>query len=234
MNRRSRQQLTVGAALVAAAGVASLVAPLLTAGSTASGTAATITTADASAAVEDLRALQVSDAYVSGYDRAAFGQAWADTDRNGCDTRNDVLRRDLNDVVTKPGTHGCVVLSGTLDDPYTGRAIRFDRGPTSSMAVQIDHRYPLALAWRHGAASWTATQREQFANDAGNLVAVDGRANRDKSASGPAQWMPPNSADACGYAAAFVTVATTWHLSVGSADQAALERTLTGCTGAGA
>ena len=29
------------------------------------------------------------------YDRSAFGQAWLDVDRNGCDTRNDILRRDL-------------------------------------------------------------------------------------------------------------------------------------------
>ncbi len=66
----------------------------------------------------------------TGYDRARFGQAWADVDRNGCDTRNDVLRRDLTRYTLKAGTHGCLVLKGTLHDPYTGRTIAFVRGQT--------------------------------------------------------------------------------------------------------
>ncbi|MBT1607912.1 DUF1524 domain-containing protein [Curtobacterium flaccumfaciens pv. betae] len=189
-------------------------------------------TVSAAKALRDLRTLGISDAYVPApYDRAAFGQAWADTDHNGCDTRNDVLRRDLTAVVTKPGTNGCVVLSGTLHDPYTGRTIAFERGNTSSLAVQIDHRVPLSYAWRHGAASWTPQQRELFANDqATNLVAVDGPANEEKSDSGPAEWMPTNTGDACNYAASFVTVATKWQLSISTDDKHALARTLTTCS----
>ncbi|MBT1620576.1 DUF1524 domain-containing protein [Curtobacterium flaccumfaciens pv. poinsettiae] len=198
-------------------------------------TSSTVATTPAAEALRDLRALPVSDAYVPArYDRDAFGPAWADTDHNGCDTRNDVLRRDLTAVVVKPGTNGCVVLSGTLHDPYTGRTIAFHRGPTSSLAVQVDHRFPLSLAWRHGAASWTPEQREAFANDqATNLVAVDGPANEEKSDSGPAEWMPANTGDACNYAASFVTVATKWHLSIATDDKHALDRTLTGCTSKG-
>lgn len=192
-------------------------------------TSSTVSAAAASDALQDLRALPVSDAYVPGYDRASFGQAWVDVDHNGCDTRNDVLRRDLVDVVVKPGTRGCVVLSGTLHDPYTGRTIAFHRGETSSLAVQIDHRYPLALAWRHGASSWTAAQREAFANDPLVLVTVDGQANEDKSDSGLAEWMPPNSGDGCGYATSFVAVATKWRLSIATDDEQALDRTLTEC-----
>lgn len=244
MRRRIRQKLAIGAVLVATAGIGLLVAPYMhpdtgsgealpTAQPPTSSTASrssTVSAAAASDALQDLRALPLSDAYVSGYDRDAFGQAWADTDHNGCDTRNDVLRRDLVDVVTKPGTHECVVLSGTLKDPYTDRTVAFQRGNTSSLAVQIDHRIPLAYAYRHGAADWTAEQRELFANDqAGNLVAVDGGANEAKSDSGPAEWMPPNAGDACSYATSFVTVATKWRLSIATADAHALDRTLTGC-----
>lgn len=131
-------------------------------------------------ALGELRALPIFDAYVPArYDRDAFGPAWADVDHNGCDTRNEVLRRDLTAVVTRK----CVVLSGTLQDLYTGRTIVFERGKTSNLAVQIDHRVPLSYAWRHGAASWTPKQRETFANDqATNLVAVDGPANEEKFA----------------------------------------------------
>ncbi|WP_308113209.1 hypothetical protein [Curtobacterium flaccumfaciens] len=96
-------------------------------------------------ALGEIRALPVSDAYVPArYDRDAFGPAWSDVDHNGCDTRIDVLRRDLTAVATKPGTRECVVLSGTLHDQYTGRTIAFERGNTSSLAVQIDHRVPLS------------------------------------------------------------------------------------------
>lgn len=243
---RRRTANTVGslaAVVVAALGVAVLAPGIAGAGphttpqapatGTASSAAAplsTVSAAAASDALQDLRALPVSDAYVPGYNRAAFGPAWADVDHNSCDTRNDVLRRDLVDVVTKPGTYGCVVLSGTLHDPYTGRTIAFHRGETSSMAVQIDHRWPLGLVWGHGAASWTPAQREAFANDPAELVAVDGQANEEKSDSGPGEWMPPNADDACAYTASFVTVATKWRLSIASKDEHALERTLTGCS----
>ncbi|WP_144757221.1 HNH endonuclease family protein [Curtobacterium pusillum] len=245
MRRSTRGQLLAAAALVAAVGVGTLVAPYVHLGpaegaGAASTSAATPTSrpsasgmvaaAAASDALQDLRALPVSDAYVPGYDRALFGQAGADVDHNGCDTRNDVLRRDLVDVVTKPGTRGCVVLSGTLHDPYTGRTIAFTRGETSSLAVQIDHRYPLALAWRHGAASWTTEQREAFANDqTTNLIAVDGQANEDKSDSGPGEWMPQHAGDACAYATSFVAVSTKWRLSIATDDEQALDRTLTEC-----
>ncbi|MBF4615919.1 HNH endonuclease family protein [Curtobacterium sp. VKM Ac-1376] len=246
MRRRvQQQQLVRVAALVAAAGIAAIAAPYLHQGTAAGGsvlpstagpsTSSTVSVAPAAEALRELRALPVSDAYVPAhYDRDAFGPAWADTDLNGCDTRNDVLRRDLTAVVTKPGTNGSVVLSGTLHDPYTGRMIPFERGNTSSLAVQIDHRIPLSYAWRHDAASWTAKQRELFANDqATNLDDVYGHANEDKSGSGPGEWMPANTADACSYAASFVSVARKWRLSIATADEHVLDRTLTGCMSKG-
>jgi hypothetical protein len=240
MRRQTKQHLATAAILVVAAGIGAVLAPYAhpTDGIEATAptstqspsTSSTASSAAVSDALHDLRALQVSDAYGPGYTRAAFGQAWADVDRNGCDTRNDVLRRDLTAVVTKPGTHNCVVLSGTLNDPYTGHTIAFNRGQTSSLQVQIDHRYPLALAWRHGASTWTAEQRQLFANDeTTNLVAVDGPANEEKSDSGPAEWMPPNPGDACSYVVSFAAVAAKWRLSIATADEHALDRTLTGC-----
>jgi hypothetical protein len=242
VRRRTKQQLVTAAALFAAAAVGAIAAPYVhptthttapnEVRSTSTGQPSPSSTVSAAKALRDLRTLEISDAYVPArYDRDAFGQAWADTDRNGCDTRNDVLRRDLTAVVTKPGTNGCVVLSGTLHDPYTGRTIAFERGSASSLAVQIDHRVPLAYAWRHGAASWTPKLRELFANDqVTNLVAVDGPANEEKSDSGPAEWMPANTGDTCSYAASFVTVATKWHLSIATSDERALARTLTTCS----
>ncbi len=82
----------------------------------------------------------------TGYSRAEFGPAWADVDRNGCDTRDDILRRDLRDLQFRPGTHGCVVVAGTLTDPYTGAVIPFTKARAA--AVQIDHVVALSDAWQ--------------------------------------------------------------------------------------
>ena len=160
----------------------------------------------------------------TGYERERFGQAWADTDRNGCDTRNDVLRRDLVEAVTQD----CVVLSGTLDDPYSGVLIPFARGPDSA-AVQIDHVVALSDAWQKGAQAWSAAQREAFANDPANLLAADGPANQEKGAGDAATWLPPNRGYRCVYALRQVRVKAAYGLWVTAAERDALERELGRC-----
>lgn len=108
---------------------------------------------------------------MGGYSRARFGSPWDDTDGNGCDTRDDILRLDLRQVQYKAGSD-CVISSGTLNDPYTGRRITFVRGLETSSAVQIDHVVALADAWRTGARDWTAARRLRYANDPSVLLAV--------------------------------------------------------------
>ena len=165
----------------------------------------------------------------AGYDRAFFGQAWADVDRNGCDTRNDVLRRDLTAYVLKKGTHGCLVLSGTLRDPYTATAIAFVRGQGTSTKVQIDHVVALADAWQKGAQQWSTPRRTAYANDSLNLLAVDGPTNQRKGDGDAATWLPPNKPYRCSYAARQVAVKVKYALSVTSAERDALARILATC-----
>lgn len=163
----------------------------------------------------------------TGYDRVAdFGEAWLDVDGNGCDTRDDILGRDLTDVVRRDG---CVVLSGTLADPYTGASIAFERGPETSARVQIDHVVPLLDAWRTGARSLTQEARERLANDPLNLVAVDGPTNQRKGAGNAATWLPPAKAYRCEYAARQVAVKSAYGLWVVPPERAALERILAAC-----
>ncbi|WP_371416483.1 HNH endonuclease family protein [Pseudarthrobacter sp. NIBRBAC000502770] len=126
----------------------------------------------------------------TGYDRAQFGQAWADVDRNGCDTRNDILKRDLTGV-SYTNSVPCKVQSGTLADPYTGKTISFARGSATSSAVQIDHVVALSDAWQKGAQQLTAEQRTAFANDPLNLQATDGPTNQQKGDGDAATWLPP-------------------------------------------
>lgn len=161
---------------------------------------------------------------LEGYDRTQFGQAWADVDSNGCDTRNDVLARDLTDTTTDDGCH---VLSGTLDDPYTGQHVAFVRGPRSA-DVQVDHVVALADAWRKGADRWDPARRLAFANDPANLRAVSGKANQDKGASDAAAWLP-QPGYRCVYVLLQVRVKAAYGLSVTPAEKAAMSRALDGC-----
>ena len=180
---------------------------------------------DLAAARSALADLTVRDASADDdYDRAAFGTAWADEDHNGCDTRDDILRRDLTDVVAD----GCTVLSGALDDPYTRTDIRFVRGP-SSADVQIDHVVALADAWATGARKWSAARRRSFANDPANLLAVDGGANQDKGSSDASAWLPPSIGYRCVYAVRQVRVKAAYGLWVTPDEHAALARELGRC-----
>lgn len=186
-----------------------------------------------SIALQRLEALTVKGkAPMTGYDRSQFGPAWKDVDRNGCDTRNDILRRDLRLTKLKPGTKGCVVASGTLDDPYTGTQIDFVRGPGSAK-VQIDHVVALGNVWVSGGQKLTPEQKAAIANDPLNLLAVDGPANmqkRDRDASG---WLPKNKGFRCSYVARQIAVKGKYNLSVTPAEKQAMARVLGSCPGQG-
>ena len=184
----------------------------------------------ASKALDVLATIQVKGrAPKTGYAREEFGQAWADVDRNGCDTRNDVLRRDLSALALKPGTRDCVVLSGVLNDPYTSALINFLRGNSTSSAVQIDHVVALSDAWQKGAQQLSGAQRLSFANDPLNLLAVDGPANQQKSDGDAATWLPPNKSFRCTYVARQISVKSSYGLWVTQAEHDAMARVLGEC-----
>jgi hypothetical protein len=163
----------------------------------------------------------------TGYQRTEdFGAAWLDVDRNGCDTRNDILARDLTGTVRQGS---CRVLSGTLADPYTGRSIAFVRGERTSALVQIDHVVPLQNAWVTGAQQLSAEERIRLANDPLNLLAVDGAANQRKSAGDAATWLPANTAFRCAYVARQVSVKAAYRLWVTPPEHDAIARILSAC-----
>lgn len=165
----------------------------------------------------------------TGYARDQFGPAWSDVDHNGCDTRNDILKRDLTDTTFKSGTHDCVVLTGTLADPYTGGNIAFQRGQKTSKAVQIDHVVALSNAWQTGAQQLTVETRKQLANDPYNLLAVDGPTNQQKSDGDAATWLPSNKGFRCQYVARQIGVKARYGLWVTQAEHDAMDSVLTSC-----
>jgi hypothetical protein len=163
----------------------------------------------------------------TGYARTQFGDGWQTT--NGCDTRERILQRDLtNDQLA---SDGCNVQHGTLQDPYTGKTIDFTRGATTSQAVQIDHVVALSDAWQTGAQQFTPEERQAFANDPLELLAVDGPANTQKSDGDASQWLPPNKAYDCQYVARQIAVKIKYHLWLTQAEHDAMQRTLTTCPG---
>ncbi|WP_122819356.1 HNH endonuclease family protein [Varibaculum vaginae] len=165
----------------------------------------------------------------SPYQRSQFGIRWADIDHNGCDTRNDILRRDLSQVRTKAGTHNCLVLSGEFTEPYTGRFQQFRKGADTSSKIQIDHVVALSNAWKTGASKWDAKSREQFANDPLNLLAVDGPANQDKQDKDAASWLPPNPGFHCQYVALQTAIKQKWKLLVTPQEKRALATVAASC-----
>ncbi|MFB9352781.1 HNH endonuclease family protein [Streptomyces heliomycini] len=158
----------------------------------------------------------------TGYDRDEFGYAWMDTAdgvplaRNGCDTRNDLLQRDGQEVRFRSGSD-CVVVAMTLDDPYTGTTIEWRKQEAAE--VQIDHVVPLSYSWQMGASRWPEAKRERLANDTLNLIPVQGRANSAKGDSGPATWLPPDKRIRCAYAVRFAQVAVKYEMPVTPADK---------------
>lgn len=212
-------------ALMAAGAVLAVVVAVQTGTEPGAGSARFVAEADTptvAAGVDVLAGVAEIPVRVPGYDyrRDAFGDAWDDDNdapggRNGCDTRNDILDRDLVEK-SYVSIKRCpnAVATGTLVDPYTNESIAFVRGNQIGASVQIDHIVPLALAWDLGARDWPDELRLRFANDPANLIAVAGGANQDKGDSEPALWMPPNRAFWCQYAVQFAEVLRGYRLPV--------------------
>ena len=190
-----------------------------------SDTVQTVPTSDEPIALQVLDTIPVKGrAPKTGYTRAQFGDGWSSV--AGCDTRNIILHRDLTNVVVNGD---CKIMSGSLDDPYTGKIIAFQRGEQTSDDVQIDHVVALSNAWRTGAQQLTLTERVAFANDPLELVAVDGAANQAKGDGDAATWLPPYKPFRCQYVARQIAVKSKYKLWVTQAESDAMRRVLSSC-----
>jgi hypothetical protein len=166
----------------------------------------------------------------TGYDRASWGD-WADPDKNGCDTRNDILNRDLKSITYKYANDNCTVLTGILVDPYSGTSIDFLRGVGTSNLVQIDHVVAVSDAWQKGAFKWGSATKVAFYNDPLNLLAVQGRLNSQKGDGDAATWLPPLKSYRCAYVARQIAVKAKYSIWVTAAEKAAMKTILAKCPG---
>ena len=177
-------------------------------------------------AINELEKLSVKNRVSkNGYKRAEFGNGWARW--NKCDTRQKILSRDLVDIIFDDDK--CTVLSGTLNDPYTGEIISFTRGKSTSNAVQIDHVVALSNAWQTGAQLLDRDTRIAMANDDLELIAVQGKANQQKSDRDASEWLPSNIAFRCQYVARQIAVKIKYALWVTQNEYDAIKRVLNTC-----
>jgi hypothetical protein len=177
-------------------------------------------------AIEALADLEIKGrAPKTGYSRAEFGNGWANWSK--CDIRQKILIRDLENVTLSDD--GCTVLSGVLHDSYAAKEINFQRGASTSSAVQIDHVVALSDAWQKGAQGWTKTKRVELANDDLELLAVDGKSNQQKSDGDAATWLPPNKPFRCQYVARQIAVKAKYQLWLTAAEHDAMAKILSAC-----
>ncbi|MEI7689573.1 MAG: HNH endonuclease family protein [Candidatus Saccharibacteria bacterium] len=180
-----------------------------------------------SPATETLKTLVIKERGSNeDYVRDKFGSDW--TSVSGCDTRNIILNRDLLSVVVGDK---CTVISGLLNDPYTGKLINFVRGKDTSGDVQIDHVVALSNAWQTGAQQFTPAERIKLANDPLELLAVDGKANMEKSDGDAAAWLPPNKPFRCQYIARQIAIKHKYSLWVDQPEYDAISKVLQDCPG---
>ena len=166
--------------------------------------------------------LRVEAEHAGGYKRNLFAN-WYDADRDGCDTRQEVLIAE-SIIPAKIGAK-CKV-TGQWFSIYDGVTT------TNSSSFDIDHMVPLKEAWDSGAWNWNTDQRKKFANDLDEsffLIAVTARSNRSKGERDPAEWMPTSVSYHCEYARFWVQIKRAWDLSVDPAENTFLTRTLASC-----
>jgi len=223
MNTRLWRIVTVAFSLIGFAVIILAAAPPVIESTNNSAVQPQPTTATGLAA-EALETLPVKGrAPKTDYSRSQFGSGWATV--SGCDTRNIILHRDLQNPVVD---EKCIVTSGTLQDPYTGTTIEFTKG---SSDIQIDHVVAISNAWQTGAANLTRELRVQLANDPLELIAVQGDANQQKSDGDAATWLPSNKGFRCQYVARQIAIKQKYSLWVTSAEKQAILDVLSGCPG---
>lgn len=189
---------------------------------------ATNSQADTTDALTALNKLEVKGrAPKTGYTRSQFPH-WSDPDRNGCDARNEILKRDLTNITYKSGTRDCKVIAGQLLDPFSGKVITFS---TTKVVIDIDHVVALSNAWQTGAAYFDKNTRLLIANDPINLLAVDAKLNRQKGDGDAATWLPPNKSFRCEYVARQVAVKAKYKLWVTEPEKVAITKILSSCAG---
>ena len=168
-----------------------------------------------------LQTVRVENEYQVGYDRALF-EHWRDIDGDGCDSRDQVLKRDSISLPQVDPVN-CNVIAGDWVSPYDGAKW------SNPSDIDIDHVVALKEAWDSGAWAWSAAQRKAFANDTSDsrtLLAVTDSVNQSKSDKDPSNWLPPLQSYTCTYLGNWIAVKVRWSLSMDSSEYGRIKNLL--------
>ena len=174
--------------------------------------------------LEGLAKIVVANEYKSGYKRSLFSEN-KDVDKDGCNTRAEVLERDSLAPVKKSGAR-CAITSGKWQSAYDGRTW------LQSRDVQVDHLVSLKEAWDSGGWAWSAAQRSDYANDLANRImlnVVSKNENAKKGEKDPSNYLPPLISYRCTYLANWVAVKVQWKLSMDQSEYGRTKKLLEGC-----
>jgi Protein of unknown function (DUF1524) len=157
------------------------------------------------------------------YNRQKHFGSWIDEDKDGQNTRAEVLIDESKIPVKFKTSQNRLVISGLWLCPFTGLTI------SNASMLDIDHIVPLKEAWLSGASNWTKTKRVQFANhlsDPNHLIAVYKKANRSKGARDPAHWLPTNTNFIVEYLQIWVKIKNDWSLDMDTVETAIITKYL--------
>ena len=146
---------------------------------------------------------------------------WAfeqDFDGDCQSTRQEMLILTSRIEVNYTNPRNCVVRIGEWLDEYTGKVFKV------ATQIDLDHVIPLMYAHTHGGDAWPENKKLQFANDPINLFAVEKRVNRQKSAYGPSEWLPPNIKFRCQYILRFQRVVKLYGLDQNATELQMIEQ----------
>ena len=192
-------------------------------------------------AVDVLDTLTVTDtqADVPGYDGDESFEYPADVDDDIYGPKADmwdvIYMRDF-DPATIKSDDGDVSYGVLRNDPYSGKDVTYEKGGASE--IDIEHVVARSEAWDSGASEWTQAQRDAFANDPLELLAVSSGGNRAHGEKDAAGWLPSvgvkstgvNNPDYdCYYVARQIAVKDKYDLSVDTAERDAMEDVLVTC-----
>ena len=215
--------VTNGVALVVTISIGATVAG----GSPARTNASSKSAVGGGSAIGVLQNIRVQNERGNGYVRALF-EHWRDIDGDGCDSRQQVLKRDS---VTLPQVdpYSCKVIAGDWESPYDGA--RWS-DPTD---IDIDHVVALKEAWDSGAWAWSSAMRKAYANDTSDkrtLLAVTDNVNQRKSDKDPSNWTPPLKSYLCTYLGNWISVKARWNLSMDKSEWGRIKNLLnSSCAG---
>ena len=157
-------------------------------------------------------------------ERAKNFGGWVDADRDGENTREEVLIAESLVPVTRD-SKGKVV-AGLWVGPYAGFVTRI---PSS---LDIDHMVPLCEAFESGAHAWDKARRREFGNSLTadhHLIATWRSTNRSKNKRDPAGWLPPNRAYWCTYLNDWIAIKREWALSMDQVEADTIRKGLRVC-----